>query len=116
MAETARLAVITVDSHSERRGRGETVRRIVESEFAVDQLEGSLARFLGMLGALLDTCESRSGAFELDEVEFSAEIGADGEFKLIGTGVGVSASSAVSLRWKRRDTSGGGSASGADDA
>jgi hypothetical protein len=42
-----------------------------------------------------------AGAFRLAEIQFSAEIGADGDFKLLGTGVGVSAKSGITFVLRR---------------
>jgi hypothetical protein len=46
--------------------------------------------------------QSKVGDFVLDEVSFSAEIGSDGEFKLVGTGIGISASSGVTFTLRRK--------------
>jgi hypothetical protein len=102
MADEATITIVTTDALSARRDRGENVRRVVESSVSHDQLQQALTRFIDTLAGLLQAGETRSGDFELDEVGFSAEIGADGEFKLLGTGVGVSASSAVTFTWRRR--------------
>jgi len=40
--------------------------------------------------------------FVLDEIAFSEEIGADGEFKLVGTGVGFSANNRVTFILRRQ--------------
>ena len=42
------------------------------------------------------------GDFELDQVQFTAEITADGDFKLLGTGVGIEAKSGVTFTLRRR--------------
>ena len=102
VSEDAAITIVTTDAASGRRDRGDHVRRIVESSVSADKLEANLTRFLATLAGVLETRATRSGDFELDEVGFSAEIGADGDFKLLGTGVGVSASSAVTLTWRRR--------------
>jgi hypothetical protein len=101
--ETA-ITIVTTDAAYGRRDRGDHVRRVVESSVSAERLQAKLTHFLDALAGLLEARETRSGAFELDEVGFSAEIGADGEFKLLGTGVGVSASSGVTLTWRRRVT------------
>jgi hypothetical protein len=102
--EEAAITIVTTDAASGRRDRGDHVRRVVESTVSAERLQANLTRFVDALAGLLEARETRSGAFELDEVGFSAEIGADGEFKLLGAGVGVSASSAVTLTWRRRAT------------
>jgi hypothetical protein len=99
--ETA-ITIVTTDAASGRRDRGDHVRRVVESSVSADRLQANLTRFLDALAGVLEAKATSSGDFELDEVGFSAEIGADGDFKLLGAGVGVSASSAVTLTWRRR--------------
>jgi hypothetical protein len=96
------ITIVTTDAPSARRDRGDNVRRVVESTIPTDQLHANLDRFLDTLGRLLEARRTRSGDFELDEVGFTAEIGADGSFKLLGSGVGVSASSGVTFTWRRR--------------
>jgi hypothetical protein len=39
----------------------------------------------------------------LSEIQFSAEMSAEGEFKLLGTGVGVAANAALTFVLKRKD-------------
>jgi hypothetical protein len=96
------LTIVTTEGPSGRRDRGDAVRRVVESTVSADRLHESLARFLETLGEILAAGPTRAGDFELDEIGFSAEIGANGEFKLLGTGVGVTGSSAVTFSWRRR--------------
>jgi hypothetical protein len=96
------ITIVTTDAPSARRDHGDNVRRVVESTIPTDQLHANLDRFLDTLGRLLEARRTRSGDFELDEVGFTAEIGADGSFKLLGSGVGVSASSGVTFTWRRR--------------
>ncbi|MEM7536859.1 MAG: hypothetical protein AAF639_32060 [Chloroflexota bacterium] len=54
------------------------------------------------LHSILSIEEQTVGDLVLDEVTFSAEIGADGEFKLLDTGVGVSVSSGVTFMLRRK--------------
>jgi hypothetical protein len=105
MSEPGEITIVAVESESfsTRRGPGgDALRRVVEAGVRVDRLGESLARFLDSIAALLEAHEARGGPFELAEVGFSAEIGADGEFKLLGAGAGVTASSGVTLTWRRR--------------
>ena len=96
------LIVVTTEPPSGRRDRGDAVRRVVESTVSLEHLQANLERFVGTLGGLLAAgSASAAGGFELEEVGFSAEIGANGEFKLLGTGVGVTGSSAVTFTWRR---------------
>jgi hypothetical protein len=100
------ITIVTTDAPSARRDRGDAVRRIVESNVSTDTLQANLASFLDALGELLEAPRARSGEFELDAVGFTAEIGADGRFKLLGFGAGMSASSAVTFTWRRRSPNG----------
>ena len=100
------MVVVTTEPPSGRRDRGDTVRRVVESTVALDSLQSNLERFVSALAGLVEAGAASGGAFELDEVGFSAEIGANGEFKLLGSGVGVSGSSAVTFTWRRARPSG----------
>lgn len=102
MSDEGTITIVTTDGGSGRRDRGDSLRRVVESTVSIDHLQASLSRFLNALSSLLQARDTSSGDFELEELAFSAEIGADGEFKLLGAGVGVSASSAITLTWRRR--------------
>jgi hypothetical protein len=95
------MIIVTAEPPSGRRDRGDAVRRVVESTVALESLHGNLERFVAALAGLVEAGAARGGEFELDEVGFSAEIGANGEFKLLGSGVGVSGSSAVTFTWRR---------------
>ena len=95
------LTVVTTEPPSGRRDRGDAVRRVVESTVSVDRLHDSLERFLDGLDGLLSARPVRPGGFELEEIGFRAEIGANGDFKLLGAGVGVTGGSAVTLTWRR---------------
>jgi hypothetical protein len=97
----AELTIVTTEAESGRRGTGDSVRRIVESRVSVEVLQANLGGFVETIRDLLDRQATRAGAFELDEVALSVEIGADGELKLLGAGVGVHGSSGIQLTWRR---------------
>src|SRR5262245_48588337 len=101
MVEGREVTIITTEAPSGRRDRADAVRRGVESSVSLVRLQESLERFVGVLGGLLEGGRTSTGEFELEQVDFSAEIGANGEFKLLGTGVGISGSSAVTFSWRR---------------
>jgi hypothetical protein len=101
MSDSAEMIIVTTEPPSGRRDRGDAVRRVVESSVALESVQANLERFVASLGGLLEAGAARGGEFELAEVGFSAEIGANGEFKLLGAGVGVSGSSAVTFTWRR---------------
>lgn len=102
MSDGDELIIVTTETPpAGRRDRGDAVRRVVESTVTLDTVKGNLERFVGSLGDLLSAGRADSGGFVLEEVGFRAEIGANGDFKLLGTGVGVTGSSAVTFTWRR---------------
>lgn len=84
------------------RGVKEEARRLIEDGIPVDKLQQGYARFMDGVRAIISSGNSEVGQFNLEEVSFSAEIGAEGEFKLLGTGVGVSASSGITFVLRRQ--------------
>jgi hypothetical protein len=102
--EQALTIVTAVESKgSMRGGREDQVRKLVDKSVPLDQLQQNFKRFLGNLEQIfLDVGQGKVGDFLLDEVTFSVEIGAEGEIKLLGTGVGVSGSSGVSFTLRRQ--------------
>ena len=96
------LTVVTT-TKSKMRGAEDQVRKLVEKGIPLDKLQQNFARFLGSLQQVFSDIEQgKVGDFELDEIAFSAEIGADGEFKLVGAGVGISSTSSVTFTLHRR--------------
>jgi len=77
-------------------------RDIVERSVEVADLRQKFASFLAGLQGILSADVPAVGPYELDEVQFTAEISANGDFKLMGTGVGVEASSGVTFTLKRK--------------
>jgi hypothetical protein len=84
------------------RGPEEHVRRLVEQAIPLEALQTNFAQFLERLQLIVSVGESRVGDFLLDEVTFNAEISAEGEFKLLGTGVGMAANSGISFKMRRQ--------------
>jgi hypothetical protein len=77
-------------------------RDIVEKPVDTLQVRTNFHRFLQSLESIVDVEVPVVGQFELEEVQFSAEISANGEFKLLGTGAGVQATSGVTFTLRRR--------------
>ena len=75
---------------------------IVERPVEVLKVRDNFHRFLSSLKSIVDVDVPAVGQFELDEVQFSAEISANGEFKLMGTGAGVQATSGVTFTLRRK--------------
>jgi hypothetical protein len=86
------------------RGFDGQARKVIERSVSVEALRDGFTRFLGELRQIVSADATRVGDFALEEISFSAEIGAEGEFKLLGSGVGLSASSAVTFVLKRQPT------------
>ena len=65
----------------------------------MDDLSGKFVEFMQSLETAFAVPELRTaaGAFELTEIQFSAELSASGDFKLLGTGVGVAANTALTF-------------------
>ncbi len=98
---------ITIIGSSSGKSRTRGKKDIIEKTMAVTQVRENFARFLNSLKAMVEVDIPSAGDFELDEVQFTAEISADGEFKLMGTGVGVEASSGVTFTLKRKEHTSG---------
>ena len=77
-------------------------RDIIEQEINVTQLSSNYFVFLESLSEVVDVDTPGIRGFELEEIQFSAEITANGEFKLMGTGVGVEAKGGVTFTLKRK--------------
>lgn len=69
----------------------------------VGELNQNFRAFLRSLQAIVNVEEARVGPFQLEEIEFNAEITVEGGFKLLGTGVGVSGTSGVTFVLKRSE-------------
>lgn len=96
------MKIVTTDQPgAAMRGFDDQARKVVERSVAPEALREGFRAFLGELRQVVTTDSPRVGDFVLEEITFSAEIGANGEFKLLGTGVGLSASSAVSFTLRR---------------
>jgi hypothetical protein len=100
------ITVVGVETAKNTRTRGK--REIVERTLDVEAVRNNFTRFLDGLWGLVGDEEPSVGSFELDEIQFSAEISANGEFKLLGTGVGIEASTGVVFTLKRSRPNGAG--------
>lgn len=66
-----------------------------------ETLQANLKRFLGSMTTAMEGIPSVLAGFELNEIELSLEIGAEGEIGLLGTGGKVSGTGSISLTLKR---------------
>lgn len=75
-----------------------------EKTISVDELERKMSGFLGMVSRLFSSAEKeakKTSGMCLDEIELSVEIGAEGEIRLIGSGVKANGKGAIKLKFKR---------------
>ena len=94
------ITIVGVQSGGTRASRRDIVERTVD----VSQVRENFVRFLQGLETLLSDAVPSIGAYELDAVEFTAEISASGDFKLLGAGVGLEATSGVTFTMRRKAT------------
>jgi hypothetical protein len=74
---------------------------LISKPLNVDLLRQGFEDFMSKLQSIVQAGHEQAGPFRLDQIEFSAEITADGEFKLLGTGVGLEAKTGVTFVLKR---------------
>jgi hypothetical protein len=75
---------------------------LVNRAVKVDLLRERFDDFMNKLQSIVHSADKQPGEFHLAEIQFSAEITANGDFKLMGTGVGVEAKSGVTFILKRQ--------------
>lgn len=85
--------------------RSDEVTRVTK-KVSVTDLNRRFNEFMSSLETAfaVEGLQTRAGAFELSEIQFSAELSAEGNFKLLGTGVGVTAGSALTFVLTRKDS------------
>ena len=76
------------------RGIDSKARGIV-NEVSIDKLKDNMNRFLSYLRDLMESGEARLGAFEISEIEVTAQVTGDGRVGLMGTGVEVGVSGGI---------------------
>ncbi|MEH2391027.1 MAG: hypothetical protein V7K21_04905 [Nostoc sp.] len=70
-------------------------------------LEQNMSHFLELVGSLFSQAQQHAkvnSKMQLDEIELSVEISANGEVKLIGSGVKAGSKGAIKLKFKRRES------------
>ena len=106
MSNGATLTIVgTVEepvSFGLRGGGMEQAQKVVDRAVSVETLQENFSSFVNSLRQVLSVDSGRVGDLELYEINFSVEIGVDGEFKLLGTGVGASASSSLSFTLRKQ--------------
>jgi len=68
---------------------------MIINEVSIDKLKDNMNQFLSYLRGLMESGEARLGAFEISEIEVTAQITGDGRVGLMGTGVEVGASGGI---------------------
>jgi hypothetical protein len=86
------------------RSAADQVKRVT-SELQTSDLSDKFVEFMRSLEEVFSVPDlsTAAGPFHLSEIQFSAELSANGDFKLLGTGVGVTASTALTFVLSRRD-------------
>ncbi len=100
MSDKGTLTVVTTGPSKLR--DSSQARELLEKAIPLDTLQKNFASFLDRLQQIVAVGQDRAGEFVLDEIAFSAEVGGNGEFKLLGSGVGVSVNSAITFTLRRR--------------
>lgn len=90
-------------SATTRGGRGEVSR--VSAEVSVAALRDKFNEFMASLQEVFDAdaLKTKAGVFEVTEIQFSAELSASGDFRLLGSGVGMAAASALTFTLRRKE-------------
>jgi hypothetical protein len=89
------------DPNESRSDRTTLVTSLLDVGVLRDQFKG----FLRGLQSMIDVGDESVQGFHLAEIQFSAELTGTGEFRLLGTGVGLQASSAITFVLQRRAAS-----------
>jgi hypothetical protein len=103
MDESPTITFVGVEETATSRGGSELSR--VTEKIGVDVLRDKFTEFMQGLEAAfaVDEVQTAHGVFQLSEIQFSAEMSASGDFKLLGTGVGVAAGAALTFVLTRKD-------------
>jgi hypothetical protein len=103
--QTTSMQIVTREDENVSRGgsRGLSDKvELVTKTLNIDKLKQSWTKFVSGLQSMVDAELDETSPFQLNEIQFSAEITASGEFKLLGTGVGVQGSSTITFVLQRR--------------
>lgn len=93
-----------IGSEDQGYSRSDELTRVTR-RISVDELShnfGAFMRSLEQAFAVKDV-QTSAGDFELKEIQFSAELSAEGKFSLLGTGVGVTAGSTLTFILSRKE-------------
>lgn len=98
-----KIEIITRQDEDEVMGsRGSGVAELVTNSVDINALRDKFKQFMSSLQSIIDVHEAGVGLFQLNEIQFNAEITAKGEFKLLGTGIGIEGSGGVTFILQRK--------------
>ncbi|MEH2303572.1 MAG: hypothetical protein V7K88_32535 [Nostoc sp.] len=89
----------TIRENTGSKGVGDAVK------VSAQKLEQNMTHFLKVVGSLFNQAEQQAkvnSRMQLDEIELSVEISAEGEVKLIGSGAKAESKGAIKLKFKRQ--------------
>jgi hypothetical protein len=103
ISNSEKIEVITREEEDGVLGsRGLRAAELITNTLDVDALRDKFKQFMSSLQSIIDVHDASAGPFQLNEIQFNAEITARGEFKLLGTGIGVEGSGAVTFVLQRK--------------
>ena len=76
-----------------REGGGPSLERVPMAAF-----RSGMTRFMDAVHSMVGEIKSKSGGFEVQEIEIAASIGADGKVAFLGSGVGVDSSASFKVK------------------
>lgn len=85
------------------RGLGESREAHEISPVRVSELRKNIDTFFSQLQGILDTGNSRIGAFQIDQIEVTAQITGEGKVCLLGSGTSLGVSGGFKFVLKRSD-------------
>ena len=108
MEENSAAQIFVVTSVGERperkqveRGPGESLAKGVINAISVSSLKANMEHFFNQLHEILDSGKDKIGAFQVEQVEVSAQITGDGKVCLMGSGVEVGVQGGIKFVLKR---------------
>ena len=75
----------------------------ISKKLSVSELRERFKQFVASLQDIIEEDAASNGPFHLSEIQFSAEITGNGEFKLLGIGLGGEVSNAITFTLTRKE-------------
>ena len=97
------ITFVAAEEEATTRGGPTEVNRVTK-QIGVDELNRKFSEFMESLESAFAVNELKTevGMFQLEQIQFSVELSASGDFKLLGTGVGIGAAAALSIVLTRK--------------